>query len=122
MIESKYLIAVICFTICAGWPISAKTICEKNYDYVGIYETRLFAMFPTISIIAFLVSLIINWVNVGFLSSLCYLGISVGVGLVNGFIISPLLVMIFRYEGLGAIIPILANIASIVWLFIAQFS
>ena len=122
MIESRYLIAVICFTICAGWPLSAKIICEKNYDYVGIYETRLFAMFPAVSIISFCVSLIINWVNVSFLSSLCYLGISVGTGLINGLIISKILVGVFGYDRLGVILPILANIASIVWLFIVQLS
>ena len=120
MIDTSYLIALIFVIISGGWMIKSKAVCAQNYDSVGIYDTPVHTFFVAASLICLLISLIINWANVSFLSTLCYVGITIGVGLINGLIVSPLLIKIFGYSGIGAILPIIASIASIIWMFAVQ--
>ena len=123
MIEETYLIALLIQVVGCGWAISAKAYCENNRDPVVFFDTMLYGVFTSIiPILALMVSLIINWVNVSFLSTLCYLGIVVGAGFVNGLLVAPTLNRIFGYSGIGALLPFIASIASTVYLFIAQFS
>lgn len=122
MIEKTYLIALLIQAVCCGWAIYAKSVSSKC-DFVEFYDTALYGIFTSIiPLLASFVSFIINWVNVGFLSTLCYLGIVVGFGYVNGKLFAPTLVRIFGYSGIGALLPFIASIASTVYLFIAQFS
>lgn len=120
MIDSSYLTALICVIISGGWMIKSKAICAQNYDSVGIYDTPIHTFFVIASLICLFISLIINWANVSFLSTLCYIGITIGVGFLNGLVVSPILIRIFGYSGIGAILPIIASIASIIWMFAVQ--
>lgn len=119
IINSSLCIAFVCFTICTGWLIGAKGIYTRNFDFIPLYETLFFKLLPPVMLLVILIALIINWVNYGFLSSLCYLGIISGTGVINGLIITPILVKIFGYDGFGAIIPIIACIAAAVFLFVS---
>lgn len=122
MINTTYLTAIIILIICGGWAISAKAYSRNNGDYIPIFETPLYSITTAITFLVFIISLILNWINIGFLSTLCYIGICIGCGFVNGLVISPILNRLFGYSGIGAILPIIACIASSIYLFIAQFS
>lgn len=123
MIEEAYLIALLIQVVGCGWAISVKAYNEINCDFVFFFDTKLYSIFAlVIPIFALIVSFIINWINVSFLSTLCYLGIVVGAGVVDGLLVAPLLNIVFGYSGIGAFLPFIASIASTVYLFIAQFS
>lgn len=119
MIDGTLCAAFICTTISAGWAIKAKATCEQNYDFVGLYQTWFYNLITPIMLISQLVALIINWVNASFLSSLAYFGIIVGTGFINGYLIAPILVKVFGFEGIGALLPVICCIASLIFLFVS---
>lgn len=115
MIDGTLCAAFICTTISAGWVIKAKA----TGDFVLLYQTWFYNLITPIMLISQFVALIINWVNSGLLSSLAYLGIVFGTGLINGYIIAPILVTVFGTDRLGAILPVICCIASLVFLFVS---
>ena len=119
MIDGTLCAAFICTTISAGWAIKAKATCEQNYDFVWLYQTWFYNLITPIMLISQFVALIINWVNSDFLSTLAYLGIILGTGLINGYLIAPVLVKAFGIDRLGAILPVICCITSLVFLFVS---
>ena len=119
MIDGTLCAAFICTTISAGWVIKAKATSEQNYDFVWLYQTWFYNLITPIMLISQFVALIINWVNSDFLSTLAYLGIILGTGLINGYLIAPVLVKAFGIDRLGAILPVICCIASLVFLFVS---
>ena len=122
MIDATICTALICFTISGGWAMKAKAKCDLNNDFVEIYYTRLYSLLPTAMLVLQIIALIINWINTDFLSSLLYLGIMLGTGVINGYIIAPILVGIFGHEKLGAVLAIIACLASTVFVFVSLFA
>lgn len=121
-IDYTYLIALILLVISGGWAGRTKALCDANHDYVGFLDSVIYTIVNAVSFIALIVTLIINWVTNGFLSSIIYLGIITLFTFLNGKIICPLLNRLFGYSGLGALLPFIACIASIIYLFIVQFA
>ena len=94
-----------------------KTACERNYDYIEIYDTGLWHFIQLATILCLLIAIIIIIFKVGFLSALCYLGIGIGTIFIGQFTVTLILVSIFGYQYLGAIMPALSAIASAIWMF-----
>lgn len=121
-IDYSYLIALFLLLIGGGWAGRTKALCDANHDYVGLLDSPIYTVVNALAFISLIISLIINWVNNSFLSSIIYLGIIILFTFLNGRIICPLLNRMFGYSGLGALLPFIACIASIIYLFIIQFA
>ena len=115
MIDGTLCAAFICTTLSAGWVIKAKA----TGDFVWLYQTWFYNLITPIMLISQFVALIINWVNSDFLSTLAYLGIILGTGLINGYLIAPILVKVFGIDRLGAILPVICCITSLFFLFVS---
>lgn len=113
-----FLIPFIALCICFSWSACAKGKCEQNYDSVAIYDTPLFTYMQLAIVICIIIGIIIAGVNSGFLVGLAYLGIALGAFFLNQLILAPILIGIFSYQGLGAIIHIICGAISAVWMFL----
>lgn len=113
-----FLIPFIALCICFSWSACAKGKCEQNYDSVLFYDTPLFMILQLVIVACIIIGIIIAGVNAGFLTGLAYLGVAIGVVLLNQLIFAHILIGIFSYQGIGAILPILCGIISAIWMFI----
>lgn len=114
----EFLIPFIALLLSFSWISCSKAISERNLDFIPLYDTGFFNMMLGIIVLCVLIGLIISWVNAGFLVFLAYLGITVAVLLVAQYTVTPILISIFGYQGLGgAILPLLCAIASAIWMF-----
>ncbi len=107
-----FLLGIILTTITSGWVIGTKAVCQRNYDYVEFY-----ALFPILSIVSSIVALVIYWINNGFQSFMIATVVLIITGKINGILITPVLIKIFGYGRIGAILPIISCIISFVFLF-----
>ena len=82
-------------------------------------QLMIISLAPFLSTI---ISLIINIFQVGFLSTLCYIGILILTQILNINILYRIYRAIFGYSGIGAIIPMISIIPLIIWLFVVQFA
>lgn len=114
----EFLIPFIILCICFSWSACAKGKSEQNYDYVLFYDTPLFSLLQIAIIISIIIGIIIAGINSGFLIGLAYLGVALGAFFINQLIIAHILIGVFSYQGLGAILPILCGILSAIWMFV----
>lgn len=105
----------------SGWIIMVKKDSESTYDYVPLHDTVLYSLFSSIPVIAVVVSLVINVFRVGFLSTLCYIGGIIVTQLININIIYYIYRAIFGRDRLGTLIPLVAIIPLIIFMFVAQY-
>lgn len=122
LINNDYLIALSISWIVGGWMHQVKANAAAAYDDVAVYDTQFYKIISSVPFIVTIVSLIINIFQVGFLSTLCYIGILIVIQLVNINILYRIYRAIFGYSGIGAIIPMISIIPLLVWLFIAQLA
>lgn len=120
-INFRYLQPLILSWIVAGWILMVKKDSESNYDYVPLHDTLLYSMFTGIPLMTIFVSLIINILQVGFLSTCCYVIILIIVQLLNINLLYYLYRAIFGRGGLGTLIPLIAILPLLVYLFVVQF-
>ena len=122
LINTDYLIILsICWTV-GGWIHQIREACNVAYDYVPLYNTPLYAFFTAVPFLVTVVSLIINIFLAGFLSTLCYIGALMVIQFININILFPIYLVIFGYSGIGAIVPVVGIIPSLIWLFVVQFA
>ena len=122
LINNDYLTALSICWIVGGWIHQVKAVCNAAYDHVHLYNTPLYTIFTSVPYLAIVVSLVINIFLVGFLSTLCYIGILIAVQLININILLRIYLVTFGYSGIGAIIPMIGIIPSLIWLFVVQFA
>jgi len=122
LINVDYLIPLILSWIISGWIFMVKKDSESTYDYVPLHDTPLYGMFTSIPITAIVVSLIINIFMVGFVSTICYIGILFVTQLININLIYYLYRAIFGRDGIGTLIPLIAIVPLLVYLFVVQFT
>lgn len=113
-----FLIPFICLCVCLSWSICAKIQCDHKYDMVMFYETPLFLFLQFALAICIIIGVIIAWVNAGFLIALAYLGIAIGTIVINMVTLAHVLISIFTYQGIGALLPLFGGFASAIWMFI----
>lgn len=111
MINLTYLLPLLLLAMVIGW--LDKFELKKVPD--GLMNLCI------IPVLCLLISLIINWVKVGFLSTLCYFGIAFVVYVLNLFIVAPSLDKIKNHD-LFFCIGLLIAFAICFWLFYVQFS
>jgi hypothetical protein len=114
--DIDFLIPFICLCVTFSWASCAKGLCEKNYDSVLFYDTPIWKLSQMGMILSIIIGIIIAGINSGFLIALAYLGIAIGTVIVNQLTLIYLRMWIFGYQGLGAVMPIIAWIASFIWL------
>lgn len=122
LINTNYLIALISVWVVSGWLHMLKRDAESNYDYIAIMGTTLYGLLSGLPFVVVVVSLIINWVNVGFLSTCCYVGILFLTQLLNVNFLYYIYRSWFGRAGLGILIPLASILPLFVYLFVAQFS
>ena len=122
LLNVSYLIPLILSWIVSGWIHMVKRDSESTYDYVPIHDTFLYTLMGGVPIIVIVVSLIINIFKVGFLSTCCYIGILIVTQLVNINWIYYIYRTIFGRDGIGTLIPLIAIIPLLIYLYIVQFS
>ena len=122
LINNDYLIALSISWIVGGWIHQVKAASNATYDFISLYDTPLYAIFTSVPFLATITSLVINIFLAGFLSTLCYIGILIAVQLVNINILFRIYLMIFGYSGVGAVVPMIGVIPSLIWLFVVQFA
>lgn len=116
--NTGFLIPFIALCICFSWSACAKGKSEQNYDYVLFYDTPLFTYMQLTIVICIIIGIIIAGINSGFLIGLAYLGIALGAIFLNQLILAHILIAIFSYQGIGAIIHIICGIISAIWMFV----
>lgn len=117
MLELSFLIPFICVCLSFSWMACAKAACNRNYDSVAIVDSPIWPFIQTLTIICLMIALVIVIIKAGFLAFLCYLGIALGCILLGQFTVTLILVLIFGYEGLGALFPPISCIGTIIWMF-----
>ena len=122
LINVSYLTPLIISWIVSGWIHMVKKDSESTYDFVPLHDTPLYGLFTGIPILAIAVSLIINIFLVGFLSTCCYIGILFVTQLANINLIYYFYRAIFGRDGIGTLIPLVAIIPLLIYLFVVQFS
>lgn len=120
LFDGNYLWILIVTWISFGWIHMNEVSCNSNYDFVELFSTPFYIILKIFSIIVILVSLIILWIQTGFLSVLEAIGILGGVQIINRSILHKIYVMIFGYAGIGVIIPIVLSIVFSILLFCSQ--
>lgn len=105
--------------ICLVWGSTLKMFSEENCDYVPYYNSGVYYLFQIILGILLIVGLIIVWVNGGFITFLQYLGILLALSILMIVrIVVNILLSIFGYSGIIAIVPALLGIISSIIMFI----
>ena len=122
MININYLIPLLLSWIVAGWIHMVKKDAESHYDYIPIHDSPLYVILSIVPMIAIDVSIIINIFLVGFLSTLCYIGIIIVTQLLNINLIYPLYSRICGRDGVGTLFPLISIIPLLIYLYIIQFS
>ncbi len=122
LINNDYLIALSISWIVGGWMHQVKANASAAYDYVEVYDTPLYVILSLAPFLSTIISLIINIFQVGFLSTLCYIGILILTQILNINILYRIYRVIFGYSGIGAIIPMISIIPLIIWVFVVQFA
>lgn len=122
LVNTEYLIALSVSWIVGGWIHQVKAACNAAFDNVLLYDTPLYTIFTSVPFLATTTSLVINIFLAGFLSTLCYIGILIAVQLVNINILFRIYLRIFGYSGVGAVVPMIGIIPSLIWLFVVQFA
>ena len=118
--DSNYLEALLMIHIVAGWLVMVKYDCEQNSEFVALHDMPLYTFLFIIPMVAMIVSLIINVFQVGFISSICYV-IVLGIAqIINRNILYYLYRLLFGRTGLGTLIPVLAIVPLIIYLFYVQ--
>lgn len=120
-INSEYLTPLLLSWIVCGWIHMVKNSSEQNYDDVAIYDTILYRSFMGFPPLVIAISLVINIFMVGFISTLCYLGILIITQLINTNLLYRIYRFIFGYEGIGLLIPMIGIIPLLIYLFVSQF-
>jgi hypothetical protein len=121
LINTNYLIALISVWIVSGWLHMLKRDAESNYDFIMIMQTPLYGFLLSMPFIVIIISLIINWVNVGFLSTCCYAGILFLTQLLNVNLLYYIYRSLFGRTGIGLLIPLIAILPLFIYLFVVQF-
>ena len=122
LINTNYLIALISVWIVSGWLHMLKRDAEANLDFIAIMNTSLYGFLSGLPFIVLIISLIINWVNAGFLSTCCYFGILFLTQLLNVNFLYYVYRSWFGRTGIGILIPLVSILPLHVYLFVAQFS
>lgn len=122
LINVRYLIFLILSWIVSGWILMVKKDSESTYDFVPLHDTLLYQFFCFVPMLAIVVSLIINIFKVGLFSTLCYIGIVIGVQILNINLIYYIYRYLFGRDGLGTLTPLILIIPIIVYMYIIQFS
>ena len=95
----------------------AKAASQRDHEFIPFYYLSIYNILFLLTIVCILVGLIICWINAGFLIFLAYLGIAVGIIFIGQFTIMHILIAIFGYGGIGALMPPLLSIISAIWMF-----
>lgn len=122
MININYLVLLILSWIVSGWILMVKKDSELSYDHIPLHYTSLYKLFSGFPILVIAVSLIINIFLVGFLSTLCYVGILIVTQLLNINVVYYLYRARFGRDGLGTLIPLITIIPLLIFLLVVQFS
>lgn len=122
MININYLVLLILSWIVSGWILMVKKDSELSYDHIPLHYTPLYKLFSGFPILVIAVSLIINIFLVGFLSTLCYVGILIVTQLLNINVVYYLYRARFGRDGLGTLIPLITIIPLLIFLLVVQFS
>lgn len=117
MFNIDFVIPFICLCLSFSWTACTKMACKRNYDDVVILDSPVWSYTQLLTILSIVIAIIIVLVKVGFLASLCYLGIALGCVFIGQFTTSVILVAIFGYQFLGAILPLLSCIGTAIWMF-----
>lgn len=119
MINEDFLLPLIIAWMVSGWLYMTKRDCELAYDHVPLFDTTIYTSLMTISPTAIIIALIMNIFDVGFLSTLCYVGILLVIQFLNFGIFYPAIYRrLFGYSGIGALIPVLLIIPVLIWLYL----
>ena len=94
---------------------------EANFDFIAIMNTSLYGFLSGLPFIVIIISLIINWGNVGFLSTCCYAGILFLTQLLNVNLLYYIYRSLFGRTGIGLLIPLIAILPLFIYLFVVQF-
>jgi hypothetical protein len=121
-INISYLIPLVLSWIVSGWILMVKKDSESTYDYVPIHDTPLYGLFSGLPVLAIIISLIINIFLVGFISTCCYIGIIIVTQLININLLYYLYRAIMGRDGFGTLVPLIAIIPLLIYLYIVQFS
>lgn len=119
MINEDFLFPLLLSWIVVGWMFMTKQDCEKAYNHVPFFDAVLFTSLQSVAILAILISLILNLFNVGFFSTLCYIGILIVTQILNINILYKLYRVIFGYSGIGALLPAILILPLLIWLYIS---
>lgn len=122
LINVDYLIALTSVWTVSGWLHMLKRDAESNYDYIMIMQTPLYGFLLSTPFVVVIISLIINWVNVGFLSTCSYVGILFLTQLLNVNFLYYIYRSCFGRTGIGLLIPLITILPLFICLFVVQFS
>lgn len=115
--NESFLMPFLALCISFSWSACAKGLSDKNFDYIAFYDTPIFVFIQMALLVCIIIGVIIAGVNLGFLIGLAYLGSAIGVIVLNQLVFAHLLLAIFSYEGIGAVVPIISGIISAIWMF-----
>ena len=114
----SFLIPFICLCLCIQWAAVAKLVAKQRCDDIPFYETPLCDIINIVLFVCLLIGDIIVWINAGFLICLAYIGVCVALAFISQFALAPILLSLFGYSGIGAILPYIGGVASAIWMFI----
>lgn len=120
--NANYFCLLLITSVVAGWILHVKISANENDDFIYIHETSLYGCLENIPLLLILLSIIINNFVADVLSSFIYIVSLVVIGKINSFIIYPIYRVIFGYSGIGTLIPMIAVIPLLVFLYIALFN
>ncbi len=121
-ININYLTPLLLSWIVSGWIVMVKKDSESTYDFVPLHDTLLYQLLSTLPIITIFISLVINIFQVGFLSTIIYIGIIVITQILNASFLYRIYRSIFGKDGIGTLIPIIAIFPLLIYMFVEQFS
>lgn len=121
-LNMSYVIPLVLLWIVSGWSFMVKRDCDAAFDYVTIHHTFLYGLISIIPTLSIIVSFIINIFEVGFVSTLCYIGIVMVTQFININCIYLIYRKVFGCDGIGTLIPLIAIIPLTIYLFVVQFS
>ena len=120
-VNMSYLTPLALSWIVAGWIHMVKKDSESTFDHVPLHYTFLYMLFTAFPMLVILISLIINVFQVGFISTLCYVGILVITQILNINFLYYVYRSIFGRDGFGTIIPMIVIVPLLIYMFSTQF-
>ena len=123
-INIQYLAPLLGLWIFLGWLFMLERDNESSFyssHHVALMDSCFWKMLKGISVLAILVSLVLNCVFVNIISTLCIVGILIVAQLINSNILYYIHRAIFGTEQFAILIPLVLVIILDVYLFIAQF-